>query len=176
MERITTTKIVGATLDYRLDWSAYLGADMISSVAWTVSGATAGAASNTTTTATQRISGGSAGTTATARCAITTAAGVVDARTINIDIVASLVAREVLKSPAATIPIPAPTWTDLGSDPISTYAWSAASGLTIASGGSSATVVVSGGTAGQDYDLTCTVTTSAGQVDARVIRVQVRAL
>lgn len=176
MERINTTKIVGATLDYKLDWSAYLGSDTISSVAWSVTGATAGAASNTTTTATQRISGGSAGTPATARCTITTAAGIIDARIINIDIVSSIPAREIIKHPSATIPIPAPTWTDLGSDPISSYSWSASAGLTIASGGSSATVVISGGTAGADYDLTCTITTSAGQIDARVIRVQVRAL
>ena len=66
-DALTMTKVVGATLDVRFDWSALLGSDTIASVAWSVSGVTAGATSNTTTTATQRISGGSAGTAATVK-------------------------------------------------------------------------------------------------------------
>ena len=175
-DALTMTKVVGATLDVRFDWSALLGSDTIASVAWSVSGVTAGATSNTTTTATQRISGGSAGTTATVECTITTAASYVYVRTVAITVVTAIVAREIVKAPGETIAVPAPTWSDLGSDTAASYSWAAATGLTIASGGSSATVVISGGTAGMDYALTCTMTTTAGQIDARVVTIQVRDL
>jgi hypothetical protein len=167
-------KVQAAVLDYRLDWSAWLGTDTIASSTWTVTGATKNTENNTTTTSTVRVSAGSAGTPATALCTITTTAGYIEVRSIELQIVSALVAREVLKAPGATMAIPAPTWSDLGSDTISTYTWSAAAGLTIASGGSTATVVVSGGTAGVDYALTITITTTGGQTDARVITVQVR--
>lgn len=170
------TKVAGATLDLQFDWADYLGNDTIDSVAWSVSGVTAGATSDTDTTATQRISGGSAGTAATVKCTITTAAGYVYARTVTITVVTAIVAREIVKAPGETIAVPAPTWSDLGSDTAASYSWAAATGLTIASGGSSATVVISGGTAGMDYALTCTMTTTAGQIDARVDTVQVREL
>ena len=52
-----------ATLDYRFDWSAWLTPDTISSVTWTVpAGITQTAATNTTTTATIWLSGGTVGT------------------------------------------------------------------------------------------------------------------
>ena len=173
-DALTMTKVVGATLDLRFDWSALLGSDTIASVAWSVSGVTAGATSNTTTTATQRISGGSAGTTATVECTITTAASYVYVRTVAIDVVASIDACEIIKASGETISVPAPTWSDLNGDTIASYSWAAAASLTIVSGGSAATVVISGGTVGQDYALTCTITTTAGQIDVRVIRVKVR--
>ena len=175
-DALTMTKVAGATLDVRFDWSALLGNDTIAGVAWAVSGVTAGTTSNTTTTATQRISGGSAGTAATVKCTITTAAGYVYARTVTITVVTAIVAREIVKAPGETIAVPAPTWSDLGSDTAASYSWAAATGLTIASGGSSATVVISGGTAGMDYALTCTMTTTAGQIASRVDTVQVRDL
>jgi len=170
-------KVASAILDYQLNWAAWLTAqsnDTISAVDWVVTGATEGTNSNTTTTATVRISAGTAGTLATAKCTITTAAGLIDVRSIELSIVASLEATQVVKAPGATMAIPAPTWSDLGGDTISTYSWSAAAGLTIASGGSTATVKVSGGTAGVDYALTCAIVSSSGQEDSRVITVQVR--
>jgi hypothetical protein len=167
-------KVQSAVLDWRLNWATWLGTDTISSASWTVTGATKDSESTTTTTSTVRVSGGSAGTPATAKCTIITTAGLTDVRSIELDIVASLEATIVQKAPGATLAVPAPTWSDLGSDTISSYAWGVSSGLTIASGGSTATVKISGGTAGVDYTLTCAIITSGAQQDSRVITVQVR--
>ena len=169
-------KVQGAMIDYRFDWSALLGADTISSASWSVSGVTAGATASTTTTTTQRASGGTVGTPATITSHIVTAAGYEYEVTLALTILASKQVNAFRKAPGEVLPVPAPTWSDLGTDTVSSYSWSAASGLTIASGGSSATVVISGGTAGMDYALTCTMTTTSGQIDAGVIKVQVRDL
>lgn len=169
-------KVSTAILDYRINWSAWLTAqnnDTISSAAWDVTGATEGTNGNTTTTTTVRVSAGTAGTPATLKCTITTAASRIEVRSIALDIVSSIIAKEIFKAPGATMAVPAPTWSGLN-DTISTYTWSAAAGLTIASGGSTATVVISGGTAGVDYALTCAIVTSNAQEDSRVILVQVR--
>src|SRR5690242_9855158 len=120
-------KVQAAILDYRLDWSAWLGTDTISSAVWAVTNATAGTTANTTTTTTVRISGGTAGVVANAKCTITTAAGFVEVRSIDLSVVASLEATQVIKAPGATMAIPAPTWSDLGGDTIVSYAWTAAS-------------------------------------------------
>ena len=51
-----------ASLDYTVDWSAWLGSDTISAVTWTLeTGITKAAQSNTTTAATVWVSGGTAG-------------------------------------------------------------------------------------------------------------------
>jgi len=177
MATFARDKVQAATLDYVFDWAAYLGSDTISGVAWTVSGVTAGATSNTTTTATQRVSGGTVGTAASVKCHITTAAGYEYEQTLALTIVTSIEAGSAIqKAPGGVIPVPAPTWSDLGSDTVASYSWSVAAGLTIASGGSASTVVISGGTTPNDYALTCTITTTAGQVDARVRLIQVRDL
>ncbi len=170
----TETKVASAILDYQINWATWLGTDTISTADWVVTGATEGTNGTTTTTATVRVSAGTAGSTATLKCTITTAAGLIEVRSIELAIVASIQATQVLKAPGATMAIPAPTWSDIGGDTISTYTWSAGTGLTIASGGSTATVKVSGGTAGSDYALTCAIVTSGGQEDSRVITVQVR--
>lgn len=170
----TEVKVAASILDYQLDWSAWLDGDTISASSWTVTGATKANESNTTTTSTVRISAGSAGSTATAACTITTTGGLVEVRSIELRIVASLEARQIGKAPGATMAIPAPVWDDLGGDPIASYSWSAAAGLTIASGGSTATVMISGGTAESDYALTCAIITVGGQEDSRVITVRVR--
>lgn len=78
----------GAKLDYKLDFSAWLDADTISSVAWTIpSGIVqeAGAA-NTATTATVWLSGGTVGVTYPITCRVTTASGRVDDGTFNLTI------------------------------------------------------------------------------------------
>ena len=64
-----------ATLDYTFDWSSYLTpiGDTISTVTWILSnGLTKVSQSNTTTTATAFVSGGTVGETATLTCRITT--------------------------------------------------------------------------------------------------------
>ncbi len=82
------TKDPQATLDYRFDWSLWLVTDTIVSVTWTVpSGITQTAATNTTTTATIWLSGGSAGTKYTVACRVTTTAGRIDERSLIVSVI-----------------------------------------------------------------------------------------
>ena len=81
------TKDPQSTLDYVVDWSSWLGADTIASVAWTVeTGITQASTTNTTTTATIWLSGGEAGTEYTVTCRVTTAAGRIDERSIVVKV------------------------------------------------------------------------------------------
>lgn len=81
----TFTKDPNATLDYKVDWEAWLDGDTIATSAWTVpDGLTADADSNTTTSATVWLSGGTEGTTYTVLNRVTTAAGRTDDRSILI--------------------------------------------------------------------------------------------
>lgn len=72
-----------AVLDYVFDWSDWLGADTITGTpTWAVpSGLTKDSQSNTTTTATAIISGGTAGDDYKIACKITTVGGRTDERT-----------------------------------------------------------------------------------------------
>lgn len=86
----TFKKDPDATLDYTVDWTAYLAAiaDTITSVTWVLSpGITKASQSNTLTTATAFVSGGVEGETETLTCRITTAGGRIDDRTITLKIV-----------------------------------------------------------------------------------------
>ena len=81
------TKDPDANLDFSIDWTDWLDvvSDTISSVVWTVpSGITKTDESNTTTVATIWLSGGTVGTKYAIVGRITTAAGRVDDRTIEI--------------------------------------------------------------------------------------------
>jgi len=62
-------------LDYVVNWATWLDSDTIATVTWTVpAGITNVSTSNTTTTATIWLSGGTENTTYTIACKITTAA------------------------------------------------------------------------------------------------------
>lgn len=86
----TFTKDPAAVLDYTVDWDAddWLGSDTITGTPeWTVpSGITQASQSNTTTTATVWLSGGTANTDYDVACKITTTAGRTDERTIRIQV------------------------------------------------------------------------------------------
>ena len=74
-----------ASLDYGFDWSAWLGTDTIATSTWTVdSGITKGATSNTTTTTTVWLSGGTVGTTYNAVNRIVTAGGRTNDHTLTV--------------------------------------------------------------------------------------------
>lgn len=168
-------KVQSAVLDYRVDWSDLLGSDTIDTATWTVTGATGLGDTATATTTTARISGGSAGAVAKAVCHIVTDLGYEYERTIDLGVVARIELVPIIKAPGELIAVPAPSWADLGDDTISAYAWTAAAGLTVVSGYAATAITrISGGTLGSDYALTCTITTASGQIDARVIPVQVR--
>lgn len=66
----------------------------------------------------------------------------------------------------------------LGSDTIADAEWTVPSGLTTPKAATvtttTATVWLGGGTIGEDYRVTCKITTAAGRVDERSILVRVR--
>lgn len=74
-----------AVLDYEIDWATWLGDDTISASEWTVpAGITKDSDSNTTTTATIWLSGGTVETTYALVNHITTTAGRENDQTIKI--------------------------------------------------------------------------------------------
>ena len=79
-----------ASLDYRIDWSDWLGTDTIAASTWTVfpaGGLTLGSASAATKTATTFLSGGTAGQVVRVTNRITTALGRIDNRSFNVRLV-----------------------------------------------------------------------------------------
>lgn len=82
----TFIKDPDAVLDFTVDWAANLATDdTIATANFTVpAGITKDSQSNTTTTATVWLSGGTAGTTYNVVCRITTADGRTDDRTLRI--------------------------------------------------------------------------------------------
>lgn len=76
-----------AILDYTVDWSRWLGTDTIATSQWTVpAGMTQVSATNTPTSATVWLSGGTAGQAYTVTNRITTAGGRTDERSIVINV------------------------------------------------------------------------------------------
>jgi hypothetical protein len=76
-----------AILDYTVDWSRWLGTDTILASQWTVpTGLTQVSSSNTSTSATVWLSGGTAGQAYTVTNRITTAGGRTDERSIVINV------------------------------------------------------------------------------------------
>jgi hypothetical protein len=83
MERYT--KDDDAVLDYGFDWSEWLGTDTIVSSVWTVpTGISQEAESETTTTTTVWLSGGTIGNTYTITNRIVTTAGRTDERSLRV--------------------------------------------------------------------------------------------
>ena len=69
-------------------------------------------------------------------------------------------------------------WSDwLGADTIASSSWTVPSGLTEEDSSdttTAATVWLSGGTAGTNYDVTCEIVTDGGRTDDRTITIQVK--
>ena len=87
--RPTIDKDPGASLGYSWDWSAWLAgiSDTISTTTVTGDGFTIGTPSHAAGIVTARISGGAVGQTIGVTCQITTAAGLIDERTIYLRVV-----------------------------------------------------------------------------------------
>lgn len=82
-------KTPGENIAYRFDWSLWLGSDTISGSlsTWTVAaGLSAGTATNTTTTATQPVSGGALGQDYVLENTVTTAAGRIGVRRLIVQV------------------------------------------------------------------------------------------
>ena len=84
----TYKKNPGASLDYTVSWANWLETDeTISSVVWTVdTGITEGVTSNTPTTATIWLGGGTVANAYNISCKITTSSTRIDDRTFTIDV------------------------------------------------------------------------------------------
>lgn len=84
----TFSKDPQATLDYTIDWSDFLGDDVISAVTWTLDAGIVDAGHvSSRALATIFLSGGVAGTGYNVTCHITTSGGRADDRTIKINAV-----------------------------------------------------------------------------------------
>ena len=83
----TFRKDPDAVLDFEFDWSSWLAVgETIASKTVTVTGVTLDSSPNDDSSVVAWVSGGTAGTTATVACLITTSAGRTDERTINLAI------------------------------------------------------------------------------------------
>lgn len=81
----TATKDPSAILDYQFNWATWLGSDTIATSTWTVpAGITQSSETETTTTATIWLSGGTDGSDYQVVNTITTAGGRTDQRTLTI--------------------------------------------------------------------------------------------
>jgi hypothetical protein len=83
------------------------------------------------------------------------------------------------KDPASTLDYNVDWDSDdwLGTDTIASVTWTVPAGITSVSTSATttiATIFVSGGTVGQDYDIGCRITTVGGRIDERTIRLKVR--
>ena len=81
-----------------------------------------------------------------------------------------------LKDPSAVLDYVFNWATWLGADTIATHTVTAETGLTVDSSTATSTAVtawLSGGTAGEDYTVTCRIVTTAGRTDERSIVIQV---
>ena len=77
----------GATLDYTWDWSSWLsGGDVLSSVSFLAPGLSVVSFSNTGSSATVFLSGGTSGVSYPVSCQVTTVGGRVDERTVLVQV------------------------------------------------------------------------------------------
>lgn len=81
----TIVKTANAGKPYTINWLPFLAGDTISTSVFTVgSGMTLDSESNTTTTSTATLSGGTTGTTYTITCQIVTAGGITEEHTFYV--------------------------------------------------------------------------------------------
>lgn len=166
-------KVTTAELDYRIS----LSGGTISTATWSGGGLTIATTATGSTTATARITGGIAGTRYDVTCHVVLTDGREYTFLLRILAVSRIVVKEVIKAPDDVLQLGAINWTAvLGTDTIASRAWAVSSGITIDGGTTSSTVKVDGGTAGADYYATETITTTAGQIDARAYAVWVRSV
>ena len=171
----TFQKVPLAKRDYTIDWSANAPSDAITSVAWSVpAGLTNVATSNTATTATIRLSGGTVGQTYIVSCTVTRASGQIDRRRFAIAVVARIVALVATKDPSAALDYTLDASALFAPDTPASYSWSG-DGATIVGSTTAATVRLSAGSNGTIYP-TCHVISTLGQEDERSIELTIQDL
>jgi hypothetical protein len=172
-------RTAGAVLDYTIDWSQHLDSgDQIASVTWSVGALTLDSQIDGATSATARISGGTAGQRYTITCHVELDSGQEDERSIVL-IVQQLVVAEWRKAPAALLDYAIDWAAYFPGETIVSAVWDVPVGLTQTDDEITATLAIirlSGGSLDTDYLLTCHVVMSSGQEDDRCILIKVKAL
>ena len=81
----TIKKPIGASLDYTIDWTDWLGTDIIASVAWVITGSvTTSSNTHTDKTATIWLTGGTLDETCVVKCTITTPLGRIEPQVFDV--------------------------------------------------------------------------------------------
>lgn len=170
--------VSGAKLDFSIDWADALGARSLSSATWaTISGLTlVGASSISGTRTIARYTSTNIGSvyhpnvTAVLSTAEELLAG------FRLQVVTRIVVQDLARAVGAKFTVEALPWSDyLDGDTISSRSWSVGSGLSILSGGTTATPRLQATAAGVWY-ATEHIITASGQEDERSIAVAVRSL
>lgn len=168
--------VSGAKLDFSIDWADFLGARALSSASWaTISGLTVSADSIATTRTIVRLTSSTLGVylpnvTAVLDTAEELLAG------FRLQVVSRIVVQDLARAVGAKFTVDALPWTEyLDGDTIASRSWSVGSGLSILSGGTTATPKLQATAAGVWY-ATEHIITASGQEDERSIAVAVRSL
>ncbi len=169
--------VSGAKLDFAIEWADVLGARSLNTANWaTISGLTlVGASSIATTRTIVRL------TSSTLGVYLPNVTAVLDTTEellagFRLQVVSRIVVQDLARAVGAKFTVEALPWSDyLDGDAISSRSWSVGSGLSILSGGTTATPKLHATAAGVWY-ATEHIITASGQEDERSIAVAVRAL
>ncbi len=170
--------VSGAKLDFSIDWADFLGARTLSSASWaTISGLTlVGASSISGTRTIARYTSTNVGSVYTPNVTAVLSTTEELLAGFRLQVVSRIVVQDLARAVGAKFTVEALPWSDyLDGDTISSRSWSVGSGLSILSGGTTATPKLEATAAGVWY-ATEHIITASGQEDERSIAVAVRAL
>ena len=170
--------VAGAKLDFTIDWSERLGGDTLANGSWaTISGLTRISSSISGDETQVRYTSANVGAVYLPNVTATFGGGDTPIAAFRLEIVSRIVAQDLALATGAVITLDALPWTPyLDGDTIASRSWSSSgAGLTITSGGTTATPKVTAVSAGTWYATEHIVTTS-GQEDERSIAIVVRGL
>mgnify|MGYP000999393477 FL=1 len=170
--------ISGAKLDFSIEWADALGGRSLSSASWaTISGLTlVGASSISGTRTIARYTSTNVGSVYTPNVTAVLSTTEELLAGFRLQVVGRIVVQDLARAVGAKFTVDALPWSEyLDGDTISSRSWSVGSGLSILSGGTTATPTIEATAAGVWY-ATEHIITASGQEDERSIAVAVRAL
>ncbi len=166
--------VLGAKLDFTIDWGAWLDGRTISSASWAaVSGLTKNSDTVNGDETRVRYTPSAVGVYLPS-VTVTLNTTEEEVRGLRLHVLTRIVVQDLAKAIGAKFVIDALPWTDyLDGDTISTRSWSVGAGLSILSGGTTATPKLQATAAGVWY-ATEHIVTASGQEDERAVVVTVR--
>ena len=171
--------ISGAKLDFSIEWADALGGRSLSSASWaTISGLTlVGASSISGTRTIARYTSTNVGSVYTPNVTAVLSTTEELLAGFRLQVISRIVVQDLARAVGAITILDALPWTDyLDGDTIASRSWAASgAGLTITSGGTTATPKITAVSAGTWYATEHIITTS-GQEDERSIAIVVRGL